>query len=624
MPIDPVSLTSTKVTDALVNISDALRFLQPAMVRLEPDSISGDPAPGVEARIADAAWMLGRQWQFGELIGEDAGSVVGVTVTSHALPVTAWAPLGTGDPDALNDADWRPWREGALLEELVQDVPALGFGAGLRQRAETGQQFVDLLADAGEDALAATLAGRYPLALAPDPLSPEAPVPGETEEERITREAAVAKRDRLDPSAKRLLRLLRGTVPDGAALLADVAAAEPVWVGDADDPDAVRAAIAEWTAWVGGDPASGGAWDLERLEYRFALRFGGEQQSVIVRATQFGGGTVRWSDLEWVPSALPDLPEGAPAGDPVTTTQTMLSTPLRYPAMPADRYWQLEDGRVDLGAIEAQPHDLARLCLAEFAMSTGDDWLQVPVDGLYGALNEIDSVMLRDNFGSVPTSVTELADPGFRMYRVVSADGRVMPGVVLPPVAAGVQSGAAHEEVLFLRDQMANMAWAVERTVQGRSGDPRARDAERKPRPDPWPEDLTPEERVYRLQTTLPENWIPLIPVAEPQVGQVSLRKAALIRTVIEDDGTRGPGDGEMIHPVGVTLRPGQPLTFPGEEIPREGVAVQAVPMLARRANGRYVRWNGYRVGTGNGEASSNLAWDSALSLPQMRRRRPT
>lgn len=620
MPIDPLELTAVSTPRYLTRLVDLLPLVDPpAMVRLEPDSISGDPASGTEARIADPAWMLGRQWQFGELIGEDAGSTVSVTVSSTALPVTAWAPLRPGPgPGQVADDEWRPWRAGALLEELVQDVPELGFGAGLRQRAEAGQQLVDMLADAGEGALAAGLAARYPLALVPDPLSPEAAVPGESETERLERERRVAVRDALDPAAKRLVRVLGGAVPDGRAVHDEAAAGEPAWVADAVDPGATRATLAEWMSWMLGDDTSGGAWDDERLEYRFALRFGGADQCVVARATQFGAANVRWSDLEWMPDAHPPLPEGAPDGTPVSTTFTMLATPLRYPGMPADRYWQLEDGRIDMGAIEAQRYDLARLCLAEFAMSSGDDWLQVPLDGLLGAVNTVDRVELRDNFDGEPVMVGELADRSFRMFRVAAADGRMLPGIVLPPVATDIATGRAHEEVLFLRDQLANMAWAIEQTVQGRSGDPRARSAERQPEPDPWPTDLVPDDLVYRLQTPIPEHWIPLVPVALTP-GRISLRKGAMIRSVIGDDGQRGSGDGEMIHPVGVTLRPGEELTFPGEEIPREGVAVRAVPMLARRADGRYVRWSGYRVGTGTGEGSSRLAWDATLSTREMR-----
>ena len=133
-------------------------------------------------------------------------------------------------------------------------------------------------------------------------------------------------------------------------------------------------------------------------------------------------------------------------------------------------------------------------------------------------------------------------------------------------------TGQSFEEVLFLRDEQANMAWAIEQFVQGRSGDRRDRAGEPQPEPDPWPDGLDPNERVYRLQSRVPAHWIPLVPVAL-RAGQVSLRKGALLR------------DGVPLLPAGVTLAP-TPLTFPGEEIPRDGVRVRAVPVLARRADG--------------------------------------
>jgi len=602
--IEPVAIVDFKVDPRLVELASQLPFVDPpALVRLEPDSTTGDPAPGAEARLADPAWMLGRQWQFGELNGEDAGSVVAVHVASRALPITAWAPL---DDTTVNLVGvlWRPWHPGAVLEELVQDVPALALGSGLRQRAEAGAQLAELLVDAGEPRLAAALATRYPVAVDADPESPEEPVAGESDDEKAARLAKVAARDALDPQAMRLLRVLREAVPDGRALATELAAGDPAWLVDADDPDAVRSVLARWLTWLTGAPDSGGAWSTERLEYRFALRFGDGDNAVFARGTQFGSAEMRWSDLEWFDTAAGALPDGAPPGSAVETSATMLATPLRFPGMPVDRYWQLEDGKVDLGAIEAQGTDLARLCLAEFAMSSGDDWLSVPVDGLLGAINQVSSVRLTDDFGET-VAVPELSDPEFTMFRVSTASGRLLPGVVLPPVAAGRLVGEPVEEVLFLRDEMANMAWAIEQTVQGRSGDPRSRASEPQPEPDPWPENLTAEERVYRLQTAVPSHWIPLVPIA-PRSGHLALRKGALLR------------DGEPVLAVGVTLAP-TPLTFPGEELPREGVHLRAAPVLARRADGTYVRWAAYLVRTGRGEASSKLAWDSALAISDMR-----
>ena len=106
------------------------------------------------------------------------------------------------------------------------------------------------------------------------------------------------------------------------------------------------------------------------------------------------------------------------------------------------------------------------------------------------------SVPVTDDFGDV-TTVPELVDPGVARCSASPAPrGGLLPGVVLPPVAAGPLVGDAVEEVPFLRDEMANMAWAIERTVPGRSGDPRPRAAEPQPAPDPWPADLVPTTGV--------------------------------------------------------------------------------------------------------------------------------
>ena len=45
-------------------------------VRLEPRARDPELGPGVEARLHDPLWMIGRQWQLGELTGHDAGSAI--------------------------------------------------------------------------------------------------------------------------------------------------------------------------------------------------------------------------------------------------------------------------------------------------------------------------------------------------------------------------------------------------------------------------------------------------------------------------------------------------------------------------------------------------------------------
>ena len=579
MNVPPVEmLVSTALNESFAAIS----MTKPALTRLEPQSISGDPRHGADAVVADPLWMIGRQWQLGELLGEDAGSPVSVRVERRALPITAWAPAGRmdGTDGAVAKPRWRPWPDGAVLDELVEHVPREEAEGGLRWRAEAGAQLADTLSEAGHEDAATELLAAHPLTLEADPADPEG---------------------RLDPAAQRLFLILDGAVPDGGAARRALEEGDPAWVTGAADPDGARTVAAEWLRWVGGSPDAGGAWTTARLEHRFLLRFGHGDQAVVLSATAFGPGSARWHHFEWLKGEKVRLDGDAdlPSADP--SSDVMLATPLRYPGMPADRYWQLEEGSVDVSAIEAQPHDLARLCLAEFALVSGDDWLVVPVDGRVGAVNQVQSVSVTTTFGetlAIPEAGADRRSRGFRMFEVTEAGGDSLPGVVLPPIAASPELGDPIEEIAFLRDETANMGWAVERVVAGRSGDPRQRSAEEPPqRPTP-PADLDPNDVTYELQVPVPHHWIPLVPV-RTDPGVIGLRKGAML------------GDGEPILAASLLLEP-TPLTFPSEEIPREGITVRAVPALARRADGTYARWTGHRIRTGRGEGSSGYASDVA------------
>jgi hypothetical protein len=578
----PVEMLARKdLSDAWLAIATKV----PALTRLEPQSVSGDPIYGALAAIADPLWLLGRQWQLGELLGEDVGSPVSVRVQRRALPITAWAPAGRmdGTDVPVDEPTWRPWPTNAVLDELVEHVPHAG--GGLRWSAETGAQLDEMLRERGHVDVADALLTAHPLVLPADPSDPDG---------------------RFDPAAMRLFRALEGAVCDGGAARGALEAGDPAWLTGAADVAGARVVVAQWLGWAAGPPEAGGAWTTTRLEHRFLLRFGHGADAVVLRATAFGQGSARWHHFEWLEGIQVEVNGDADLPTVDSIADILLATPLRYPGMPADRYWQLEEGSVDVSAIEAQPYDLARLCLAEFALVSGDDWLVVPVDGSRGAVNQIERVSVTTTFGEtieIAEAGTDRRTRGFRMFEVTSAAGTSLPGIVLPPVAATPLLGEPVEEIVFLRDETANMGWAVERVVPGRSGDPRPRSAEPPPSPPPRPQPVPPDtqdpnEVLYRLQVPVPRHWIPLVPVRLAP-GVTGLRKGAML------------ADGEPVLPLGVLLEP-TPLTFPLEVIPREGISVRAIPALARRADGSYARWIGHRIRTGRGEGSSGFASDEA------------
>jgi hypothetical protein len=537
-----------------------------AWTRLEPQSVSGDPTPGLEMRVHDPLWMLARQWQFGEFRGEDAGTPFAVESSVRSQRVTAWQP-----GDLHNAAAALALPEHAPIDPVVEREPSSPGGPGLRQRAEAGSLLVTLLGDAGLDAKAALLAA-CPL-------------------------------DAGAPGVPRLFRTLAVSNCDGHAAAAQLEAGDPAWLGGAT-PAAVAAA-SQWLAWYRQNVAASAAdapdsWIDERIEYHFSLRVGDADAQRVFVAPLHEGGAIDWYSFDHMPTGSLSLAEEPTESSSTTATRSVLASPLHYAGMPSDRLWQFEDGAVNFGKLEVQQHDLARLCFVEFAMIYGNDWFVLPVDIDAGSFATVSELAYTTTFGErfvVPPANDDGRTGRFRLFEIDRIGSHeTLNGLFIPPSTRGTMEGRALEEVLFVRDEGANMAWAIESMVQDAGGDPRNRRDEPRPPIDPV-DPRAPAELQYRLATSVPARWIPLVPVAKAdRRGGFVLRKGTM---------------SDVDESVGQLLDP-TPFTLQEEEVPREGVRVRRVPALLRTTDGRRVRWIARRISVGVGEGSSGLAFDGA------------
>ncbi|RMB61513.1 hypothetical protein [Tessaracoccus antarcticus] len=102
--------------------------------RLEPLAPFGDLQRGFATEVADPLWMLGRQWQLGEHVGEDAGTPVGVTVPVARAPLQ---PVDGLDPTVVpaeaiiegSALDW--WTVGRRVRvgrQVAPDLTAVDLG----------------------------------------------------------------------------------------------------------------------------------------------------------------------------------------------------------------------------------------------------------------------------------------------------------------------------------------------------------------------------------------------------------------------------------------------------------------------------------------------------------------
>ena len=70
---------------------------------------------------------------------------------------------------------------------------------------------------------------------------------------------------------------------------------------------------------------------------------------------------------------------------------------------------------------------------------------------------------------AVPTART-MPDPGRPSERPIGS--YALRGLLIPPAAQTVLEGPDLEEIMLVRDEMANMAWAVEHTTENGIGAP--------------------------------------------------------------------------------------------------------------------------------------------------------
>ncbi|MBB5717066.1 hypothetical protein [Sphingomonas aerophila] len=543
----------------------AIRFpilAPPAWTRLEPQSLSGEPAQALTARVHDPLWLLARQWQFGEFDGEDAGTPVAVELTGTARRFTAFAP--EGQPA-------RTMTERDLIEPEVEAEPFTG--ATLRDRAEGGALLAAMLEDAGASVRSA-LATACPLAV-PDDGGIAAPVPA-------------------------MWRLLARGGIDGSAAAKQVEDGSFAASWAAGTGELALQAARDWLEWyranVQPSVGLGDCWRQARLEYDFSVRAGAPEDRRVCRAVAHDGGPVDWYSFDHEPGDSVAVEGEAPGTAPEPIDSTVHATRLRYAGMPASRLRRFEDGQVNFGMVEVQPHDLARLAFLDFATVHADDWLIAPLDVPRGAVVEMTSVQYRTTFNerfSVEQGNTGVQD--FELFTLDGSSGEALRGLLVPPGGRTAMEGAPVEEVVFARDETANMVWAIENRVQGPTGDPRDRTLE----PRPADEFVTPEaaDLTYRLETVPPGWWIPLVPVANGRSGGFHLRKGSFT----DADASLG----RILAPL--------PLDMFEEEVPREGVVVRRVPSLMRDNKGHLRRWTARRVSVAHGGASAGFTSDSAL-----------
>mgnify|MGYP003584575558 CR=1 FL=1 len=597
---------------------------------LEPYARSELLEGGLHAAIHDPLWLLARQWQLGEFQGEDVGSPVHASLQMACTPLTRYQAGGIPPAwfEAAEAPNVVPTVEGQRIDlvplETLVEREAIRLGGAMQPRlaAEAGLHFRRLLGSHGVSA----------------PLGPFA-LPTADEEPLKT----------FDSDTRRFLQVMAGRVPDGQLLydvlrrirdgVGSIALSEPyrtrVTAGiqswqewkktlSQADADAATRAETDWLNWYetlfSEPPADGNrSWLPERLEYEFAVAAPTPEGEVVLAAPEYPGGHLDWYSFNTLPTGSLMATTTDLSGNLDVPPSSAIPVPVSFRGMPASRYWEFEDARINFGALNAGRQQLAKLLLIEFGLIAGDDWFVIPVVVPVGSLCRTDALIVTDTFGDgTRISSARDVDQGseqdgllpWDLFRL-SLDRRPVVGkrrsvpvdLFLPPTLGTSLHGSAIEEVVFLRDEMANMAWAVERLVEGPLGGPLNRSEayfrSRQKTAVSGSGSATNNEApplVYRLATEVPEHWIPLLPVRiRPDAPPIRLQRGR-------------KGQGHILEPRLDAQEKEIPIYE--EEVPREGAKVSRAFQYVRWINAQTYLWVGRHKGVGRGEGSSGLRFD--------------
>lgn len=531
--------------------------------------------------VADPLWFLCRQWQFGEFQGEDAATAYQANILGiHSTPKTITLANGK-----KLDYD--------VSQPLEAVVECENVDATLFLRAQMGRHLVLMIKSKKRKKYIKELLQEFPIDIKAE----------EDDAEGLYLEKSVAH-----------------LIPDGFNVYESIRKERfKTWYegnGNISNSDHnLLAEIAlEFVNWFHNLYAQPGknesAWVPEHLEYKFAIdsKMSASRVRSLI-ADQYASGHLDWKDF--------DQKQRRSSGNtnlsnPEEIVQTFIPTLLKFSGMPHPRLWQLEDRTTDFGNINASPTSIMNLLLAEFGLTYSNDWFVLPYELKINTICEVKGIRITDVFGLHYYVAPVIEDPEtswqrFAQFHHTERDNATFNESIfyLVPAVGKLMEGDDLESVNFIRDEMSNMVWAIEHTVPSDGGKGRVLKREVPSLADFEPADDESKIR-YVLGNTVPDNWIPFVPVHKKvNPGQIP-QEIRLQRA-------RMP---QANNPQSKLITEIQPVYFiEEEEVPRAGVIVKRNFQRTRWLNGKTLLWVGRRKAAGRGEGSANLMFDQLITI---------
>lgn len=557
--------------------------------RLRSRASTPNNTDGLAMRIADPLWMLGRQWQFGEFIGEDNGSPIGVKAFYRSEDLTECS-VGTQTSSLLKQP----------LEKVIEEVyPEV---LDLKTKVRIGQQYERLIKEDFPDT-----ANDWITKLRRDfPLSFE-----KWDGYELKNSAG------MDEKSLRFYQLMKEKVIDGDSLLKGIGTLSYPQSNIRENYSQLKEVTARFKKCYENlletfseEEDKTKAWNPSTLAYQFEVA----SDQVTLNAPDYQSGHLDWYTFDEAT---------VKTYSKVEEHKTEFQQPVNvsFASLPDKRLFSFEDNQIDLSLMDVKAGDLLKLMLLDFSLVSGSDWYTVPLEMSLGEICWIEKIEVKDVFGVCTTIMNDkergakLADGnGLGVWDVFKIRNdnpieysREKHFLFIAPAVMHRLESEPIEELLFLRDEYANMIWAIEQKVPNAMGNPiDGFDLHLElygPFQPPADDNKKTQIPIFRLASTVPSNWIPYLP---NHIGgsnkEIELCRAYMVRNESDEE----PSD---IKPL-TYLAEKDLIKIREEAIPKAGVRVQLSQQRIRWTDGSTYVWMGRKVLAGRGEGNSGLIFD--------------
>ncbi|RAJ81880.1 hypothetical protein CLV59_104105 [Chitinophaga dinghuensis] len=606
--------------------------------RLESRPRAAEFDKALEFGVYDALWMLTRQWQFGELKGEDAGSAIYSKICLQSTEISRFKTANGPVQQMVTDMP---------LESVIEDTPVTLLWKDKLQAAYYFLNCLDRAAAANNVAAYNRSAYRKAAKNAYKIPAVSGIAENASRNEIIAGSAQLADEELVAVIQANSSRYFDGyalymeAVNNLSSAVVKIAKGNPTGGNNQFIEQALQTYVNWFSQTYKGQlqPSTPSAWAPRQMEYQFACALPDSKGSnTILTASEYSSGDLEWYSMDVDRTTniagLSGAATPEEAGKIKTVLQTVIPQPATFAGAPNARLWQFEDGNIDLGNIQADATDISKVIFTEYALLYNTDWMVAPMPVKTGTLSEIKGIVVTDVFGEQtfvqPALQGETGNwRAWGMYNLtVAGPNNNLPAdtrLLLAPATVKTMESTPVEEVHFVRDEMSNHVWAVEVQLPGQLGNSLDGHAYTKnvqrllaTFDPPAPVESAPENALYqyKLGNTVPHNWIPFVPVHLPgNMRQVQLQRASMPLLLKNEYSHVRPRTKLLRYGLNDMNEQQTPYFIHEEEVPRAGVKLQATYQRTRWYNGKIINWYGISKSTGRGEGSSGLKYDQITRL---------